>query len=148
MKKNLILIIAFVVVAALAFYGGMKYGSSQNSQPSGAQSGQFGQFRNSSGTGSGRNGGSFGSGSVPLSGQIISKDSGSLTLELRGGNSSGSSRIVLFSSSTSVTKSAAGTLNDLTQGGNVTVIGKANSDGSITAESIQIRLAVPTSAGQ
>jgi len=135
MKKNLILIIAFVVVAALAFYGGMKYGSPQTAQ----QSGQFGQFRNSSGTGSGRSGGSFASGSVPLSGQIISKDSSSLTLQLRGGNSSGSTRIVLFSGSTSITKSASGTVNDLSQGEGVTVIGKANPDGSVTADSIQIR---------
>ena len=128
------------MVAAGAFYGGMKYGSSQQSaQSNSSQGGQAGQFRNSSGTGSGRSGGFLSNGSTPLSGKILSEGNGELTIQLLSGNSSGSSRIVLFSSSTSVMKFVAGTPDDLTQGENITVIGTANSDGSVTAGSIQIR---------
>lgn len=132
MKKNVKVIIAviFVVVTAIAFYGGMKYGSS--SQPAVAQNGQF----NRSGSGSGR----FGNGNVPASGQVISKDSQGLTIQLR----DGSSRIIILSSSTSVMKSANGTLDDISQGNDVTVIGQQNSDGSVTAQSIQIRPTQPT----
>ena len=51
----------------------------------------------------------------------------------------GSTKIVLVGSSIEITKSAAGSVEDLATGINVTVVGTANSDGSVTAESVQIR---------
>jgi len=65
----------------------------------------------------------------------IAKDAASVTIKLRDGGS----KIIFLSDQTPVLKSATGTSDDLTVGSNVTVSGKPNQDGSISAESIQIR---------
>ena len=53
-------------------------------------------------------------------------------------NTSGS-KIIFFDASTAITKTAVGSASDLALGTQVTVAGTANSDGSVTAKSIQIR---------
>ncbi len=132
MKKTLILIIIAVIVGAIGFYGGKKYQQSknnfnisrrafQNLPPEQRQ--QFGQR-------TGRIGGNF------ITGEIIDKDEKSLTLKLL----DGSSKIILFSSSTEISKTTQSSINDLEIGKNISVVGKANSDGSITAQSIQLQL--------
>lgn len=71
-------------------------------------------------------------------GEIIAKDDMSITVKLRDGGS----KIIFLTSQTPVMKSAAGSLGDLSIGSSVIATGKGNPDGSITADSIQIR---PTS---
>jgi hypothetical protein len=72
-------------------------------------------------------------------GEILTKDATSLTVK----GPDGSTKIVLYSPSTTVSKSAAGTIDDVAVGTNVVVTGKVNSDQSVTAENIQIRPAPP-----
>jgi len=137
-KKILVKIIVVAVIAAGAgFFGGMKYGQSAPAQTGAGQraqsAGGFGANRTGV-RGAGQNGNFAG-------GQIIAKDATSITVKLQ----DNSSKIVFVSSSTSVIKSAQGSLNDLTVGENATVTGTANSDGSITAQSVQVRPTLPQS---
>ena len=139
MKKTLPIVIAVVIVGIIAFYGGMKYGSTT------LQANAFqGGFRNASGTqgtqGSGTGvtqnfrrlaGGQGGGGTI---GQIISGDDKSITVKLPNGGS----KIVFFSGTTKITKSADATVVDLASGVTVMANGTTNSDGSVTATSIQI----------
>jgi hypothetical protein len=75
----------------------------------------------------------FGGGIRPVSGEIIKRDNDSITIKLR----DGSTRI-FFNRKTNIAKSQKGSLDDLKENENVFVVGQVNSDGSITAENIQI----------
>ena len=131
-KKIIIVIIALLLVGGGAFYGGMFYGKSQNVLPA-FPGGNFPDM------GVGRTGGA--SGSSFISGDILSKDSSSITLQLPNNNGS---KIIFYSSATQIGKSTSGTADDLSTGATVSVTGTTNSDGSITAQSIQLRFR-PTS---
>lgn len=125
------MVIGAVVIAGGAFYGGMMYATSKSPARGQFASGQSnGQFGGPNGARGARGGmGGF------TAGEILSKDATSITIKMQ----DGSTKIVLVSSSTQVMKSISGTLDDLSQGTNVVVMGSANSDGSVTAESVQIR---------
>lgn len=129
MKKTLIgFIITIVLVSAGAFYGGMRYQQSKTPARPGFAAGQFG----TNGTqriGNGAPNGGF------ATGQIISADSQSITIKMQDGGS----KIVFLSGSTEVGKTVTGTASDLAVGTNVVASGTANSDGSVTAATIQIR---------
>lgn len=120
-----------VVVGGGAFFGGMKYAESK------APRGQFGA-NNAEGVGDHPGGGEFRGGQRGggfTTGEILSKDDTSVTVKLQDGGS----RIVFLSDSTQISKSVSGTLGDLVVGENVVVSGTANSDGSVTAQSVQLR---------
>ncbi len=128
-KKFLPIVATVVIVAGISFYGGMKYGEqsvSNSVQKNSAATG--GQFRGQRGSGM-QNGNGF------ASGQVLNKDAQSITVQMR----DGSSKIIFYSSSTSVMKPISGSLNDISSGTEVTISGTQNSDGSITAQSIQVR---------
>jgi hypothetical protein len=63
-----------------------------------------------------------------------------VTIQLR----SGSTQIIFLSTSTPIMKTLAGSMSDLAPGDQVTVIGTTNSDGSLTATTIQLRAATTT----
>jgi len=159
MTKNTIisLIAVAIIFGGGGFYGGMKYGQGkgtfsaqniQNMTPEQRQQMFASRGANTANSGgnrmfvaNGTSGGAQGGGGI-TSGEIISKDDKSVTVKL----TDGGSKIVLLSGSTSINKAAQGTPEDLTIGQQITAMGSANSDGSVTANTIQIRPNTPPSA--
>ncbi len=130
------MIVGFLVIGAGSFYGGMTYAQKTASPMLGMPNGQMGQMRgmggNAPGGATAARGGMMGG---MTSGEIISKDDTSVTLKLMDGGS----KVVFLSASTTVATMSTGALEDLSNGTNVMVIGSTNSDGSVTATTIQVR---------
>lgn len=131
-NKIIIGVVGAIVIAGASFYGGMTYGKSSAPARGQLSGGNFEQFQNG---GMGNMGPRGGMGGGITAGEIISKDATSITIKMQ----DGSTKIILFSDSTQVMKTAAGSLDDLSVGTNVSVTGTTNSDGSITGQSVQIR---------
>lgn len=164
MNRTIASVIVAIVIAGGSFYAGMKYGSGKNilanagsgfanlspqERQARAQQGGMMGFGGGGQRGAGmRGGGGF------VSGEILSKDDKSITLKLGnarapaaqngGSDGQGGSKIIFFSDSTQIMKSAPGSVNDLTVGDEVIATGNTNSDGSISAQSIQVRPQLPT----
>ncbi len=131
----IITIILVVVVAAGGFFAGMKYQQSRRLSFAGQFNGNGGP-RNGQGQIPGNR-----QGFRPVNGEIISADDKSITVKLQ----DGSTKIVLFSASTLINKASQGSKEDLKIGEKVAVFGQANSDGSVTAQNIQLN---PIQRGQ
>jgi hypothetical protein len=122
-KEHIIkIIVAVIIVTGGSFYAGTKY--AQNTTAVATKSSQ----------GGGNNRGSRGGGGF-IGGEVLSKDAQSITIKLRDGGSN----IVFLTASTTVMKSSAGSIQDVTVGGQVMIVGNKNPDGSVNAQSIQIR---------
>lgn len=136
MNKNTMLIIAvilIVVVAAGGFFGGMMYQKNQTSALGVAGRGNFtGRFGQN-----GQNAAAF----RPIRGQVLSTSNVSLTVKM----SDGSTKIVVLSTNTAFMQSTKAALSDVKTGDTVNVVGTQNSDGSVTAQDIQIN--PPTGGG-
>lgn len=128
MKNNsvLIIVVVAVLVGAGAFFGGMKYQQGKQSATRQQFSGQRGV------QGQNRQGGR--TAFQPVAGEIISADDKSITVKLN----DGSSKIVILSEKTSLNKASEATKADLKVGEKVAVFGSDNSDGSVTAQNIQL----------
>lgn len=128
-NKNLIItILLVIIVGAAAFFAGMKY--QQSRRPSFNR--QFGQ---GIGNGPGGAAGQMNRQNYrPVNGEIISADDKSITVKL----TDGSSKIVLLNDKTTINKAAEATKEDLKVGEKVMAMGQENTDGSITAQSIQL----------
>ncbi|MFH0854432.1 MAG: hypothetical protein V1891_02990 [bacterium] len=131
MTKKFILIAigAVIIVGAASFYGGMTYGKYNKSfqaNMSQRTNSNFQQFRQGMGNRAGEG---------LVNGEIIKKDDESITVKLRDGGS----KIIYISNKTGIMKSVDGVKDDLEIGENAMVNGKVNSDGSIAAETIQLR---------
>jgi hypothetical protein len=135
-SNQTLIVITFILVTAGAFFGGMKYAESKSAASTanknglvGLQNGQGQNFRGQNGGfGRGANGGG-------TSGEILSMDDKSITVKLRDGGS----KIIFFSPSSKITKSVDGAVSDLKVGESIMAAGTANSDGSLTAQTIQLR---------
>lgn len=131
-NKNIIIaiIITAIIAGGLGFWGGKATAGSNSNSATAGQSARSGGFGSGNFAGRGA-----GAGGMATAGSVVSNDGSSLTISLR----DGSSKIVFFSASTTVLKTTTGSSADLTSGTNVLVSGKTNTDGSVTASSIQIR---------
>jgi len=131
-KKIALPLLVVLVVGTGTFYLGISYQKSRAVSLMGPR----GQFGNAQGPGGadglarrfnqeqGR----------PFAGQIIGKDEASITIKLR----DGSSKIVMLPDKATIRKFTTGSQEDLKQGEQVFVTGEENSDGSITANVVQI----------
>jgi len=132
MNKQIVTIIIVIAVGTLGFFGGIKYqesksinnrfnGNLQNTRTfqNGQQNGQN-QMRRS--------------GFRPVIGEIINQDENSITVKLV----DGSSKIVLLSEKTIYNKAETATKTDLKKGERVNVFGTENTNGSVTAQNIQL----------
>ena len=131
MNKQIITIIIAIAVGALSFFGGMKYQESKSvnnrfganlQNMRGQQNGQTGQSQTRRG------------GFRPVMGEIINQDENSITVKLV----DGSSKIVLLSEKTIYNKVETATKTDLKKGESVNVFGTENTNGSVTAQNIQL----------
>jgi len=160
-KQYLVTVIVAVVVAAGGFFGGMTFQKSSDSlkglsgqalttkmQSLGLGStdtvrgGAFstnGNFPTNGTFPGGTNGARrFGGGGLNA-GQIVSMDSTSITIKL----TDGSTKVIYYSGTTAITKTATGTASDLAVGTEISATGTSNSDGSITAQDIRINPNIP-----
>ncbi len=121
MNKNiLITIIIALIIGTISFYGGMKYQENKKTTFSRG----MGQRTNTTNR----------IGFRPVNGEILSTDEKSITVKLQ----DGSSKIVLFSQKMTLNKASQATITDLKTGEKVAVFGTENSDGSVTAQNIQL----------
>jgi len=127
--KYLILIIA-VIVGGAGFFAGTKYQQGKPNEFSRNLPENFEQMRGQ--MGQHRNNGS--SGLTTVRGEIINIDNSSVTVKLN----DESSKIIILADSTGINKFEESSIEDLSEGTEVMVIGQTNSDGSITASNIQI----------
>lgn len=123
-------IITAIIAGGGAFYGGTKYAASKNSPANFSRNGgNFpGGLKQGNGTGNRQGGGM-------INGEIIKKDDKSITVKAN----DNSSKIIYFSASTTISKFAEGSKNDLQIGDNIMANGTSNSDGSVVAQMIQMR---------
>ncbi|MFM2330998.1 MAG: hypothetical protein RLZZ26_505 [Candidatus Parcubacteria bacterium] len=127
-------LIGSIVIALVVGFGAGYYLHPSNAPQTAANTPTRGSGAYGGGRGAGgANGGGF------LSGTVAAEDATSITLNTR----DGSSHVVLVTPSTSVSKSVAGALTDVSIGSNIMVSGTSNSDGSVSAANIQLRPAMP-----
>ncbi len=132
MKKEIIVgtLIGVVIGASLGVVGtNVIRGNATETQLGTERGGQFGDRMGRSGANRGPRGVGF------TSGEVLSVDDKSITVKLEDGGS----RIIFLGASTTIMKSQEGAIGDVTTGTNVVVNGTPNSDGSVTAQNIQLR---------
>lgn len=125
MKNSIVVtVLIAIVIGVVGFFAGIKYQESK--QP--AFSRQFGNGQQGTRSGINR------AGSRQVIGEIMSQDEKSITVKL----SDGSSKIVLLSETTTVNTATKVSITDLKVGEKVAVFGPQNTDGSVTAQNIQL----------
>lgn len=124
------LLIGGVLIAIVFFGVGMAYGKHTSIKARTAQMGDMSQRGSFGGMmRTSANAGGF------VGGTVLSKTDATITVQ----NQNGGSKIILVSPATVVSKSAQGSIDDVTVGSSIIATGTTNSDGSITAQTLQLR---------
>jgi hypothetical protein len=127
MNKNLPLIITGICALIVGFGGGYflrNYKTAKLRNNFTGMRPQNGQFQ----------GLVQGQGNRPIEGEVLDVDGDGITVKLK----DGSSKIIIFSNKTTISKSIESKREDLVKGNKVIVIGMQNSDGSLTANSVTL----------
>jgi len=125
MKNNLVVfIIVGLGITGVSFFAGLKYQQSKTPNFANMTRDQVNQQRPNRAV----------SGLDTIQGSIIDKDENSLTIKM----TDDSSKIVLVSDLTKINITSQATSEDLKLDSQVIIFGKTNSDGSISAETIQV----------
>jgi hypothetical protein len=120
MKNTKLIIGVLLIVAGITgFFGGMKYQQSKGFSMTGRSGSE--RIRPSSNSGM-------------VSGEIIDRDEASITVK----QADESTKIILLSENTGVSKTSEGSVDDLKTGETVMIFGQENPDGSISAINIQL----------
>jgi len=136
-NKKIYYVVGLVLVIVLSFYFGTLVNKNKGNNFNQNRNGQVGMQQNGiNGMQKGQR--NFGG---MVAGEILNMDDKSITLKDR----TGGSRIVLLSASTTIQKSVLGTLGDLKVGEQVSVLGRADTSGTITAQSVQTNIGTSTS---
>ena len=125
-KKNILVGIIIVLVAATSY----AFGSSQKTNKGDASLSQTNGRQRGMNMNRGMGGDTF------VNGEILSHDDTSVTVKVK---DNGSKIVFISASSTKITKTIQGSISDLSEGERVMINGVSNSDGSVTANSIQLR---------
>lgn len=131
--KNKLMLPGIAAAVALIIGFGAGYVMPHAAAARGAFGGAGATFTRTGGAGGGfggRAGGGF------TAGRILSVGNGTMTIQEQNGSST---EIVLVGPSTEIEKMVSGSVSDLSAGTNVVITGTPNSDGSMTAQSIQLR---------
>lgn len=130
-KTASISIVLIIAALGLGFFGGMEYQMHKTRTFSFGSAnftggGRFRQVFN----GSGQDKQNF----IPLRGQVVSTDNNTLTLKL----TDGSTKLVILSGSTVFQKMSTASAADLKKGTTITVVGKQDTGGTLTAQNVSI----------
>ena len=146
---NLVTLILVVVVGGAAFFGGIKYQENAGLKAEKSQSTNPFSGRNQFGRNQGGNTGTTNNTQTgvgqrrmwngQLTGEITSVDSNSITVK----SNDGSSKIILISDKTTISKASTGQISDLKVGEKVAVFGTPNTDGSVIGSSVQLNPVTP-----
>ena len=141
MKTNTIIlvVILMLVVAGGSFAVGYKIAEGKNALGTFARNGSMMGNRINDGTGRGTGqgqqiGGGMMRGNRQIAGEVIALDDKTMTIKM----ADGSSKIVLLSSTMTISKSIDAPKTDLKVGSKVAVFGAQNTDGSQTATTVEL----------
>ncbi len=138
-KRTLVVGVAAIALLGGAFFGGTMYEKNSLQSQGLLRSGNA-QARGAAGGGMGRNGGARPGMGGFTTGQILSKDDTSITVQ----SPDGGSKVVYISGTTAIRKADPGTATDLSSGERVMVNGKSNPDGTVAADSVEILPPAPS----
>lgn len=128
-KKILVTAVATLLIGGgSGFFAGTKYQASKtrSRMPQFSRENAPGQINSDNQ----RTGGGF----RPVNGTVIGRDDTGITVKM----TDDSSKIILLTDSTIINKTQEGSVEDLAEGTEVMIVGQENSDGSVTAQNIQI----------